>query len=177
MITKQEILKLARERGACEKGLVWYEDKPQEALLTWEAIRRGFYGWVAQEIPEAIPYLQRLPERIKKKSLESGHKYIRVGMAYIGYRLDVLKDDPELEVRSVVASKGYALEQLKDDMEAWIRSEVARQGHSLEQLKDDPRWEVRMAVAKKGYALEQLKDDPNWNVCDVARAKLKEMQQ
>ena len=199
MITKEEILRLAYERGACKDGLEWYSKIPKKALLTWDALTEGYFGWVALNIPEAIPYLRTLPEELKERALNADEFYIRTSMAIIGYRLEVLKDDPVELVRLRVAKQGYALEQLKDDYVEYVRQEVARQGYALEQLKDDPKWEVRWEVARQGYALEQLKDDPYYEVRAevalkgyaleqlkddldeyvkyVARKKLKEMQQ
>ena len=152
MITQEEILRLAKERGACEEGIEWYSNKHPEALLTWEAIERCVFGWVAANIPEAHGYLKTLPEELKEKALVSRERYIRKTMVRIGHRLDVLKDDYDLYVRMAVAKQGYALEQ----------------------LKDDPDWCVRHAVAQQGYALEQLKDDPDEWVREIAIKKLKE---
>ena len=115
MITKKEILRLAKERGACEEGIKWYSRMPKKALLTWEALEKGYFGWVAHNIPEAIPYLQTLPEELKERALNDEEYYNRVDMVRIEYRLDVLKDDPDWKVRMEVAFQGYALEQLKDD--------------------------------------------------------------
>ena len=121
MITQKEILRLARERDACEQGLAWYSQRPKSALLTWEALEKGYFLWVAENVPEAIPYLQTLPEELKEKSLRSPKYFIRLSMACIGYRLDVLKDDPYHEVRREVSKHGYALEQLKDDPHEYVR--------------------------------------------------------
>ena len=177
MITQKEILRLARERDACEQGLAWYEERPKSALLTWDAIENKYFMWVARNIPEAIPYLQTLPEELKDKSLISQEVYVRESMAIIRYRLKVLKDDPCRIVRCEVAQQGYALEQLKDDPCWLVRHEVAHKGYALEQLKNDQNWCVRAEVAKQGYALEQLKDDPDEWVRFVAEDKLKEMKQ
>ena len=175
MITKEEILRLAYERGACKDGLEWYEERSREDILTWEAITEGYFGWVAKNIPEAIPYLQTMSEELKEKSLNSKRFDFKLSMALIGYKLEVLKDDPDWYIRREVAKQGYALEQFKDDFAWGARWEVASQGYALEQLKDDPHWAVRRAVAYQGYALEQLKDDPDKYVRDTAKRKLKEI--
>ena len=121
MITKKEILRLAAERNACKEGLEWYSKRPKSALLTWEAIKDEYFWWVAFYIPEAIPYLQTLPEEIKESVLRADSYSTRLNMVYIGYRLDVLKDDSDWLVRHEVAKQGYALEQLKDDPDEWVR--------------------------------------------------------
>ena len=177
MITQEKILRLAYERDACEEGLEWYEERSREDILTWDAIENGYFLWVAENIPEAIPYLRTLPEDLKERALKADYFYIRRSMAFIGYKLEVLKDDPNCNVRIAVAWQGYALDQFKDDPDVSIRMEIVEQGYALEHLKDDPDWQVRWEVAHQGYALEQLKDDPSEFVRGIAREKLKEMQQ
>lgn len=73
--------------------------------------------------------------------------------------LKILKDDPDDEVRSMVAYRGYKLEKFKDDPSSEVRIEVVNHGKFLGKFLNDHDPEVRLETIK--YILRHAIDDPD----------------
>jgi len=132
-MTKEELIKIAKEKEACESGLRWMEDHEIEDLKSREAVYLGYWYWVWKNVPECR-------DQIRHDKLV----------------LDKLINDENYSVRQAVAEQGYGLDKLINDEDYSVRQAVAEQGYGLDKLIDDGIWAVREAAEIK---LKEMKDN------------------
>ena len=100
---------------------------------------------------------------------------VRYEVAKQGYGLDKLINDEDRSVRCEIVKQGYGLDKLINDEDYYVRSKVAKQGYGLDVLINDKDYYVRCEVAKQGFGLDILVDDKDFDVKNIARQKLKEL--
>ena len=132
------------------------------------------YIKIIREIPEE-EYHSHIKEYIENNDITNEEWEIRCEVAKHGFCLDILVNDKDWDIRWEVAKQGYGLDILVNDKDWDVRCEVARQGYGLDKLINDEDYDVRCEVAKQGYGLDILVDDENYEVRDIARQKLKEL--
>jgi len=131
-MTKEELIKIAKEKEACKNGLEWMEDHEIEDLKSRNAVYLGYWYWAWKNAPECR-------DQIRHDKLV----------------LDKLINDGDCDVRIAVAKQGYGLNKLINDENWIVREAVAEQGYGLDKLIDDPDSEVRAVVMKK---LSEVRD-------------------
>ena len=116
----------------------------------------------------------------------------RCKVAKQGYRLDILVNDDDWQVRTEVAKQGYRLDILICDKDKDVRDEVQKylKEHNYNSILDWAKdnnveinlnewvhsnsWRKRREVAKLGYRLDVLFDDKEYNVDYEVRKYLSE---
>ena len=149
-MTKEELLKIAEEKGVSPFGLMWIKNHEIEDLKSIEAIEKKYWNWVWENVPECRDQIRH-------------DKPV----------LDELINHDEWVVRRVVARQGYGLNKLINNEHCYVRATVARQGYGLDKLVNDEDVDVRIAVAEQGYGLDKLVNDEDWDVRDAAIISLK----
>ena len=153
-MTKEELIKIAKEKEACKNGLEWMEDHEIEDLKSRNAVYLGYWYWAWKNAPECR-------DQIRHDKLV----------------LDKLINDGDCDVRIAVAKQGYGLNKLINDEHYFVRRAVAEQGYGLNKLIKDEDWLVRRAVAEQGYGLNKLINDEDVDVREAAEIKLKDIKQ
>ena len=99
----------------------------------------------------------------KYKILNNFPKLFKKMSMFLVYCDDVI-------IRHEVAKHNYRLDILVNDKEWEVRMKVAIQGYGLDILIDDEDWAVRSEVAEKGYKLDKLVHDPELCVREIAKS-------
>ena len=115
-----------------------------------------------------IPY--GIDEELDKK-IDSADFSERIAAAKQGYGLDMLVNDPIVDVREAVARYGVFHDIMVNDDEYVVRAAIAEQGNYLDVLINDESDAVRVAVAGQEYGLDKLINDKSADVREVVASK------
>jgi len=132
-MTKEELIKIAKEKEACEKGLEWMEDHEIEDLKSKDAIEKEYWIWVWRNAPECRDQI-RHDKPVLDELVNDKNSYVRAAVARQGYGLDKLVNDKNSYVRVTLAEQGYGLGKLVNDEDGWVR-EVAE--IKLKEMKEN----------------------------------------
>ena len=98
-MTKEELIKIAKEKDACEEGLLWMKDHEIEDLKSREAVHLGYWIWVWRSVPECR-YQIRHDKAVLDEFIKDGDWRVREAVAEQGYGLYKLINDRDCDVRN-----------------------------------------------------------------------------